>query len=121
MWKIKFFFNIQACITYFRPQDFVKGLNIASLNKKPHFLFWFAENLEPHSAPLEIAHPEVGRYFSEFSDTHYIANEELQARYPEDMCKTHRTVEELYHGLTPNSGQSSEPTANFQDHDLLDP
>ncbi|XP_051749994.1 F-box only protein 21 isoform X1 [Ctenopharyngodon idella] len=79
------------------------------------------ENLEPHSAPLEIAHPEVGRYFSEFSDTHYIANEELQARYPEDMCKTHRTVEELYHGLTPNSGQSSEPTANFQDHDLLDP
>lgn len=79
------------------------------------------ENLEPHSAPLEIAHPEVGRYFSEFSDTHYIANEELQARYPEDMCKTHRTVEELYHGLNPNSGQSSEPTANFQDHDLLDP
>uniref|UniRef100_A0A672N7R3 F-box protein 21 n=1 Tax=Sinocyclocheilus grahami TaxID=75366 RepID=A0A672N7R3_SINGR len=43
------------------------------------------ENLEPHSAPLEIAHPEVGRYFSEFSDTHYIANEELQARYPEDI------------------------------------
>ncbi|XP_077097784.1 F-box only protein 21 isoform X1 [Siphateles boraxobius] len=79
------------------------------------------ENLEPHSAPLEIAHPEVGRYFSEFSDTHYIANEELQARYPEDMCKTHRTVEELYHGLNPNSGQPSEPTANFQDHDLLDP
>ncbi|XP_016363494.1 F-box only protein 21-like [Sinocyclocheilus anshuiensis] len=79
------------------------------------------ENLEPHSAPLEIAHPEVGRYFTEFSDTHYIANEELQARYPEDMCKTHRTVEELYHGLNPNSGQSPEPTANFQDHDLLDP
>uniref|UniRef100_A0A673IIC0 F-box only protein 21-like n=1 Tax=Sinocyclocheilus rhinocerous TaxID=307959 RepID=A0A673IIC0_9TELE len=79
------------------------------------------ENLEPHSAPLEIAHTEVGRYFSEFSDTHYIANEELQARYPEDMCKTHRTVEEHYHGLTANSGQSPEPTANFQDHDLLDP
>lgn len=94
---------------------------MAFLNKKKHFLFWFAENLEPHSAPLEIAHPEVGRYFSEFSDTHYFANEELQARYPEDMCKTHRTVEELYHGLTPNSGQSSEPTANFQAHDLLDP
>uniref|UniRef100_A0A673H917 F-box only protein 21-like n=1 Tax=Sinocyclocheilus rhinocerous TaxID=307959 RepID=A0A673H917_9TELE len=79
------------------------------------------ENLEPHSAPLEIAHPEVGRYFTEFSDTHYIANEELQSRYPEDMCKTHRTVEELYHGLNHNSGQSPEPTANFQDHDLLDP
>ncbi|XP_059405542.1 F-box only protein 21 isoform X2 [Carassius carassius] len=79
------------------------------------------ENLEPHSAPLEISHPEVGRYFTEFSDTHYIANEELQAHYPEDMCKTHRTVEELYHGLNPNSGQSPEPTANFQEHDLLDP
>lgn len=81
----------------------------------------FAENLEPHAAPLEIAHPEVGRYFTEFSDTHYIANEELETRYPEDMCKTHSIVEEFYHGLNPNSGQPPEPTANFQDHDLLDP
>ncbi|XP_057182505.1 F-box only protein 21 [Triplophysa rosa] len=79
------------------------------------------ENLEPHAAPMEIAHPEVGRYFAEFSNTHYIANEELETRYPEDTCKTHSTVEELYHGLTPNSGQPPEPTANFQDHDLLDP
>ncbi|KAG5280664.1 hypothetical protein AALO_G00062630 [Alosa alosa] len=59
------------------------------------------ENLEPHSAPLEIAHPEVGRYFSEFSDTHYVANEELQARYPEDMAETLGTVGELYHRLSP--------------------
>ncbi|XP_012671296.1 F-box only protein 21 isoform X1 [Clupea harengus] len=62
------------------------------------------ENLEPHSAPLEIAHPEVGRYFSEFSDTHYVANEELQARYPEDMAETLGTVGELYHRLTPVLG-----------------
>uniref|UniRef100_A0A3P9NEB5 F-box protein 21 n=1 Tax=Poecilia reticulata TaxID=8081 RepID=A0A3P9NEB5_POERE len=46
------------------------------------------ENLEPHSAPLEIGHPEVGRYFSEFAETHYVANEELQTRYPEDMRET---------------------------------
>uniref|UniRef100_A0A7N8WQC5 F-box protein 21 n=1 Tax=Mastacembelus armatus TaxID=205130 RepID=A0A7N8WQC5_9TELE len=46
------------------------------------------ENLEPHSAPLEIGHPEVGRYFSEFAASHYVANEELQTRYPEDMDDT---------------------------------
>uniref|UniRef100_A0A8C7ZIT3 F-box protein 21 n=1 Tax=Oryzias sinensis TaxID=183150 RepID=A0A8C7ZIT3_9TELE len=43
------------------------------------------ENLEPHSSPLEIGHPEVGRYFSLFAESHYVANEELQTRYPEDM------------------------------------
>uniref|UniRef100_A0A3B5LZT9 F-box protein 21 n=1 Tax=Xiphophorus couchianus TaxID=32473 RepID=A0A3B5LZT9_9TELE len=52
------------------------------------------ENLEPHSAPLEIGHPEVGRYFSEFAETHYVANEELQTRYPEDMRETLGTVQE---------------------------
>uniref|UniRef100_A0A8C6PLN3 F-box protein 21 n=1 Tax=Nothobranchius furzeri TaxID=105023 RepID=A0A8C6PLN3_NOTFU len=50
------------------------------------------ENLEPHSSPLEIGHPEVGRYFSEFTETHYVANEELQARYPEDTGETLDTV-----------------------------
>ena len=59
------------------------------------------ENLEPHSAPLEIGHPEVGRYFSEFTDTHYVANEELQTRYPEDMAETLGTVQELYHSPSP--------------------
>uniref|UniRef100_A0A7N6A1P1 Hemimethylated DNA-binding domain-containing protein n=1 Tax=Anabas testudineus TaxID=64144 RepID=A0A7N6A1P1_ANATE len=53
------------------------------------------ENLEPHSAPLEIGHQEVGRYFSEFADTHYVANEELQTRYPEDMDKTLDTQHSL--------------------------
>lgn len=63
-----------------------------------------SENLEPHSAPMEIGHPEVGRYFSEFADTHYGANEELQARYPEDADVTLGTVRRLYHRLTPDSG-----------------
>ncbi|XP_030647491.1 LOW QUALITY PROTEIN: F-box only protein 21 [Chanos chanos] len=67
------------------------------------------ENLEPHSDPLEIGHPEVGRYFTEFSDTHYVPNEELQTRYPEDMPETMATVQELYHRLTPNSGHQELP------------
>uniref|UniRef100_A0A8B9J9Z1 F-box protein 21 n=1 Tax=Astyanax mexicanus TaxID=7994 RepID=A0A8B9J9Z1_ASTMX len=58
------------------------------------------ENLEPHSAPLEIAHPEVGRYFTEFTDTHYISNEELQTRYPDDTAETQRAVHELFCILT---------------------
>jgi hypothetical protein len=50
----------------------------------------------------------VGRYFSEFHDSHYVANEELQTRYPEDMAETLGTVRDLYHRLTPSSGQASE-------------
>ncbi|XP_068165991.1 F-box only protein 21 isoform X2 [Antennarius striatus] len=72
------------------------------------------ENLEPHSAPLEIGHPEVGRYFSEFADTHYAANEELQTRYPEDMGETLGTVQELYHRQTPGSESQEEPPATDQ-------
>ncbi|XP_051960859.1 F-box only protein 21 isoform X1 [Xyrauchen texanus] len=114
-------------------QEWINTMRVHQLSKGPDQPFYNVlvqdgtcryaaqENLEPHSAPLEIAHPEVGRYFTEFSDTHYVANEELQMCYPEDMCKTHRTVEERYHGLTPKSGQPPEPIANFQDHDLLDP
>ncbi|KAM4615728.1 F-box only protein 21 isoform 2-T2 [Polymixia lowei] len=75
------------------------------------------ENLEPHSAPLEIGHPEVGRYFSEFSDTHYVANEELQTRYPEDMVETLGTVRELYHRPAPSTGnQDQGPAAEHNSH-----
>lgn len=75
-----------------------------------------SENLEPHSAPLEIGHPEVGRYFSEFTDTHYAANEELQTRYPEDMDETLGTVRELYHRLTPGSGNQDQAPATDQNN-----
>uniref|UniRef100_A0A3B3TLJ9 F-box protein 21 n=1 Tax=Poecilia latipinna TaxID=48699 RepID=A0A3B3TLJ9_9TELE len=71
------------------------------------------ENLEPHSAPLEIGHPEVGRYFSEFAETHYVANEELQTRYPEDMRETLGTVQELYHRMTPGSVSRNEFNVQF--------
>uniref|UniRef100_A0A8D0AQQ8 F-box protein 21 n=1 Tax=Sander lucioperca TaxID=283035 RepID=A0A8D0AQQ8_SANLU len=74
------------------------------------------ENLEPHSAPLEIGHPEVGRYFSEFADTHYFANEELQTRYPEDMVETLCTVQELYHRLTPGTGNQDQALATDQNN-----
>lgn len=53
---------------------------------------------------MEIGHPEVGRYFSEFANSHYAANEELQARYPEDTDVTLGTVRQLYHRLTPDTG-----------------
>uniref|UniRef100_A0A146P8D3 F-box protein 21 n=1 Tax=Fundulus heteroclitus TaxID=8078 RepID=A0A146P8D3_FUNHE len=72
------------------------------------------ENLEPHSAPLEIGHPEVGRYFSEFAETHYVANEELQTRYPEDIGETLGTVRELYHRISSGSGSREEPSATDQ-------
>ncbi|XP_056130472.1 F-box only protein 21 isoform X2 [Lampris incognitus] len=75
------------------------------------------ENLEPHSAPLEIGHPEVGRYFSEFSDTHYVANEELQMCYPEDMAETLGTVRQLYHRLAPATSNQSQSSAMEQNHD----
>ncbi|MED6279961.1 F-box protein 21 [Characodon lateralis] len=72
------------------------------------------ENLEPHSAPLEIGHPEVGRYFSEFAETYYVANEELQTRYPEDTGETLGTVQELYHRMTPGSGSRDGASATDQ-------
>lgn len=76
-----------------------------------------SENLEPHSAPLEIGHQEVGRYFSEFADTHYVANEELQTRYPEDMDETLGTVQKLYHRLTPGSAdQEQAPSMDQNKH-----
>ncbi|TWW60217.1 F-box only protein 21 [Takifugu flavidus] len=70
------------------------------------------ENLEPHSAPMEIGHPEVGRYFSEFADTHYATNEELQTRYPEDADVTLGTVQRLYHRLMPDSGNQDQQNSH---------
>lgn len=70
-------------------------------------LSFCVENLEPHSAPLEISHPEVGRYFSDFSDTHYAANEELQSHYPEDTAETQKAVQELYHSHGLDSGHAA--------------
>lgn len=80
-----------------------------------------SENLEPHSAPLEIGHPEVGRYFSEFANTYYFANEELQTRYPEDIVETLGTVQELYHRLTPGLGNQDQASATDQNNHRATP
>ncbi|RXM92667.1 F-box only protein 21 [Acipenser ruthenus] len=63
------------------------------------------DNLELHPSPLEISHPEVGRYFSEFRDSHYTANEQLQICYPEDLAHTTRITQELYSTLSTGSEQ----------------
>lgn len=54
------------------------------------------ENLEYNVEPQEISHPDVGRYFSEFTGTHYIPNAELELRYPEDLEFVHETVQNIY-------------------------
>ncbi|XP_058850317.1 F-box only protein 21-like isoform X1 [Acipenser ruthenus] len=63
------------------------------------------DNLELHPSPLEISHPEVGRYFSEFRDSHYTDNEQLQICYPEDLAHTTRITQELYSTLSTGSEQ----------------
>lgn len=54
------------------------------------------ENLEYNVEPQEISHPDVGRYFSEFTGTHYIPNAELEIRYPEDLESVYETVQNIY-------------------------
>uniref|UniRef100_A0A8C6U8T1 F-box protein 21 n=1 Tax=Neogobius melanostomus TaxID=47308 RepID=A0A8C6U8T1_9GOBI len=93
----------QEWITTMRVHQLSKGANQPFYNvlvQDGTCRYAAQENLEPHSAPLEIGHPEVGRYFSEFVESYYVANEELQTRYPEDMPETLGKVRELYHGLS---------------------
>lgn len=62
-----------------------------------NFCFSFtAENLEYNTEPHEIPHPDIGRYFSEFTGTHYLANTELEMRYPEDLELTCAAVQKNY-------------------------
>lgn len=101
----------QEWITTMRVHQLSKGANQPFYNvlvQDGTCRYAAQENLEPHSAPLEIGHPEVGRYFSEFVESHYVANEELQTRYPEDMKETVGKVHELYHGLSLDSGHQEE-------------
>ncbi|XP_034954714.2 F-box only protein 21 [Zootoca vivipara] len=54
------------------------------------------ENLEYNMEPREIPHPDIGRYFAEFASTHYLANAELEFRYPEDPRLTLADVQKTY-------------------------
>ena len=58
--------------------------------------------------PEEISHSQVNKYFNEFQDTHYVANEMLGEHYPEDMDYTIQAVAELQ--------QRDQPQASSQAH-----
>lgn len=69
---------------------------VASISCGDNFFPFLTENLEYNSEPREIPHPDIGRYFSEFTGIHYLANTELEIRYPEDMDLTRVTVQMIY-------------------------
>ena len=58
------------------------------------FKLWYlpfdliTESLEMASEPKFVSHPQVGKYFEEYTGTHYVLNTETRERYPEDMEKT---------------------------------
>lgn len=80
--------------------EWIRNMNVHSLPHGPNQPFYNVlvedgscryaaqENLEYNVEPHEIPHPDIGRYFMEFAGTHYIANKELQIRYPEDIEHT---------------------------------
>ncbi|XP_074868937.1 F-box only protein 21 isoform X2 [Carettochelys insculpta] len=89
-------------------QEWIRNMNVHSLPHGPHQPFYNVlvedgscryaaqENLEYNLEPHEILHPDTGRYFSEFTGTYYLANEELEIRYPEDLELTCATVQKIY-------------------------
>ncbi|XP_077163606.1 F-box only protein 21 [Paroedura picta] len=88
--------------------EWIRNMNVHSLPHGPHQPFYNVlvedgscryaaqENLEHNTEPGEIPHPDVGRYFMEFAGTHYVANAELEIRYPEDLELTRAAVHEIY-------------------------
>ncbi|XP_054852124.1 F-box only protein 21 isoform X2 [Eublepharis macularius] len=88
--------------------EWIRNMNVHSLPHGPHQPFYNVlvedgscryaaqENLEYNTEPGEISHPDVGRYFMEFAGTYYVANTELEIRYPEDTELTCATVQKTY-------------------------
>ncbi|XP_061586517.1 F-box only protein 21 [Cololabis saira] len=108
----------QEWITTMRVHQLSNGANQPFYNVLVHdgtCRYAAQENLEPHTDPQEINHPEVGRYFSEFAENCYVANAELQAGYPEDVAKTLALVQELYHRLSPET-ETEAPAADPNSH-----
>ncbi|XP_043924225.1 F-box only protein 21 isoform X2 [Protopterus annectens] len=91
--------------------EWIRNMGVHNLPHGPHQPFYNVlvedgssryaaqENLEYSPAPLQITHPEVGRYFAEFVGTHYVANNELQTQYPEDLELLLETVQDVYSTL----------------------
>ena len=69
---------------------------------------FFAENLDYCMEPTEITHSQVSKFFDEFADTHYVANEMLNEHYPEDSEYTVKAVEELQERLESAQNDSDE-------------
>ncbi|XP_025898677.1 F-box only protein 21 [Nothoprocta perdicaria] len=88
--------------------EWIRNMNVHSLPHGPHQPFYNVlvedgscryaaqEKLEYISEPREIPHPDIGRYFSEFTGIHYLPNTELEIRYPEDLELTRATVQKIY-------------------------
>lgn len=88
--------------------EWIRNMNVHSLPHGHHQPFYNVlvedgscryaaqENLEYNVEPQEISHPDVGRYFSEFTGTHYVPNAELEIRYPEDLESVYETVQNIY-------------------------
>lgn len=51
------------------------------------------ENLFHPDTYQEIPHPDVGKYFKEFTGQYYVMNDEKAQEYPDDDVKTRTTVE----------------------------
>ncbi|KAJ6659117.1 hypothetical protein lerEdw1_019420 [Lerista edwardsae] len=88
--------------------EWIRNMNVHSLPHGPHQPFYNVlvedgscryaaqENLEHNLEPCEIPHPDIGRYFAEFAGTHYVANAELEIRYPEDTELTGAAVQKTH-------------------------
>ncbi|XP_015268917.1 PREDICTED: F-box only protein 21 isoform X1 [Gekko japonicus] len=88
--------------------EWIRNMNVHSLPHGPHQPFYNVlvedgscryaaqENLEHNTEPGEIPHPDIGRYFMEFASTHYVANAELEIRYPEDLELTSAAVQKIH-------------------------
>ena len=58
------------------------------------------ENLEPSTRPCSIRHPEIGKYFKEFSQTHYVCNEQKAYEYPDDSAALKQFIDKFRHRFT---------------------
>lgn len=56
-------------------------------------LIVLTENLLHPDTHCEIPHPDVGKYFKEFTGQYYVMNSEKAQEYPDDDVKTRTTVE----------------------------
>lgn len=59
--------------------------------------FSVVENLSHPDDYCEIPHPDVGKYFQEFTGQYYVMNSEKAQEYPDDDQETRTVVEGRSH------------------------